>query len=73
MQAYSDVNGDSGVVGYEVGIDFITVWFKRSERSYTYSYSSAGQDNVEKMKVLAAAGDGLNSYINRYVKLDYDH
>ncbi len=27
--------------------------------------------NVERMKQLASQGDGLNSYINRYVRTGY--
>ena len=72
MQPYADIDNDSGVVGYEIGDTFITVWFDGTARSYTYSYAHAGQAHVERMKQLARAGDGLNAYINEHVKYKYD-
>ena len=39
---------------------------------YTYSYKSAGVENVEQMKKLARQGYGLNSFINKNVKYDYE-
>ncbi|MEQ9948929.1 hypothetical protein [Pectobacterium aroidearum] len=72
MEVYKDINNDSGVRGYEIGNDYITVWFDGTAKSYTYSYSGAGRIHVEKMKVLARSGDGLNAYINNFVKFKYD-
>lgn len=72
MQKYTDINGDSGVVGYEVSATAITVWFDSGARPYTYSYAKAGQAHVQKLKQLAQAGDGLNAYINDHVKYMYD-
>lgn len=66
MQKYSDIDGDSGVVGYELGDTFIRVQFNKTFKIYTYSYSSAGIEKVERMKKLAQVGDGLNSYIKLY-------
>ncbi|MBF0229185.1 MAG: hypothetical protein HQK63_06280 [Desulfamplus sp.] len=71
MQKYADINGDSGVYGFEIQTSAITVWFKGTQRPYTYSYQSAGQSNVEEMKRLALSGNGLNAFINRNVKFDY--
>lgn len=71
MQVYKDIDNDSGVRGYEIGSDHITVWFDGTARSYTYSYSSAGSTHVETMKKLAVSGDGLNAYINNNVKFKY--
>ena len=72
MEIYLDVNGDSGVHGYEIYPTYIIVWFNETSRPYTYSYRKAGQIHVEKMKVLARSSDGLNSYIMRNVKKLYD-
>lgn len=72
MEIYKDIDNDSNVTHYKIGSTFITVWFRGTARSYTYSYSKAGQFHVEKMKVLAKNGDGLNSYIMRNVKNLYD-
>jgi len=72
MQKYADINNDSGVDSFEINGSSITVWFKGTSKSYTYSYNSAGQHHVEAMKKLALAGDGLNAYINYNVKNDYE-
>jgi hypothetical protein len=71
MQVYKDINNDSGVHGFEISADSITVWFDGTARSYTYSYHSAGRDHVETMKKLAVSGDGLNAYINYHVKFKH--
>lgn len=71
MQRYANINGDSGVSGFEIHDLSITVYFTGTSRSYTYSYASAGQHHIEAMKRLAQAGDGLNAYINHNVKFKY--
>lgn len=64
MQRYADNDGDSGIVAYEIRPDAIVVEFAKGRyRFYEYSYASAGQANVEQMKHLAKAGDGLNAFI----------
>jgi hypothetical protein len=70
MQHYEDIGCDSGVSAYETGIDSITVRFKDGSL-YLYTYGSAGSAAIEKMKELAANGNGLNAYINRCVKKAY--
>ena len=72
MQRYTDIDRDSGVLGFDIGDTSITVYFKNTSRPYIYSYRKAGIQHVEKMKHLALAGDGLNEYINDYVKKLYD-
>lgn len=72
MPQYRDVDGDSGIIGYEYGQDWIEVEFEKgANRFYRYTYLSTGSDHVEKMKRLADAGEGLNSYINRQVARRY--
>jgi hypothetical protein len=71
MNVYLDINGDSGVLAYEIGEDSIKVQFKDTSKIYVYSYASAGKENVEHMKKLAQSGDGLNSFINLNVKYKY--
>lgn len=58
---------DSLVKRFEIGEDFIKVELS-SGASYLYTYESAGKNNIEEMKRLAHAGDGLNSFINTCVK-----
>ena len=70
MERYKNINGDSGVTGFEIGPDYIKVWFNNDW--YCYTYASAGSQNIEQMKNLAKAGDGLNSFINKHVRKDYE-
>lgn len=70
MQNYQNLGGDSGVASYETGADFIKVKFTTG-KIYTYNYASAGGDNVELMKTLAANGKGLNSFIMKNVRTGY--
>lgn len=72
MQKYSNFSGRSNVESFEIGENFIVVKFYRTARTYRYSYMSAGQINVENMKRLALAGRGLNAYINKHVKFEYE-
>lgn len=70
MQPYADVDGDSGVAGYEIGPGSITVYFK-SGGAYLYTDEVTGRSHVDTMKQLAQKGDGLNAYINRHVRERY--
>ena len=70
MKRYMNLGGDSGVVAFSIGADYIIVKF-RDSTCYTYTYASAGIDVIERMKALAEAGEGLNSYINRFVRYNY--
>lgn len=67
---YLNYGGNSSVVAYEIYADSIAVQFKDG-RWYTYSYASAGIDNVERMKQLARNGQGLCSFIQHKVKFKY--
>lgn len=68
MQRYSDIDRDSGVREFEIHDASITIRFHGSQKTYAYSYQSAGQHHIEQMKRLALAGEGLNAYINKNVK-----
>jgi hypothetical protein len=71
MVRYRNSSGSSGVVAYETGNDFIKVQF-HDRKVYLYSYKSAGSHHVEQMKTFAERGRGLNSYINSYVRNNYE-
>jgi hypothetical protein len=71
MEKYKDLNGDSAIIGYEIGNTSIKVLFNTG-KTYTYSYSKAGKMHVENMKSLAILGNGLNAYINKNVRKLYD-
>lgn len=64
MKAYRDINGDSGMSAYDYGDDWIQIQFKDG-KTYEYQASNIGQTHITAMKILADAGDGLNSYIMR--------
>jgi hypothetical protein len=70
MERYRNLGGDSGVVAYEIGGDSIMVQFHDGSL-YLYNCQSAGSNNIEHMKELAIAGEGLNSFINRVVRKGY--
>lgn len=71
MTKYTNHSGNSGVVAYELGQDFILVEFVNGGR-YRYTSRSAGRRNIEEMKRLAMAGQGLNTYINQNVRELFD-
>lgn len=70
MKNYKNNNGDSGVLGYQIGSDYIWVEFSTGS-IYEYDYSVTGSSHVETMKNLARSGSGLNGYINSHVKFKY--
>ncbi|WP_035987695.1 hypothetical protein [Paraburkholderia caribensis] len=70
MKRYRDLSGHSGVVAYEVSDDAVTVKFRDGD-VYRYDYATTGRREVEEMKRLAVAGQGLSTYISRVVKDRY--
>jgi len=71
MQRYLNLSGTSGVTHYEIGVDHIRVWFG-ADNPYRYSHVGAGRQHVERMKSLAVAGRGLDTYISQHVHNSYD-
>ncbi len=71
MKRYANRSGNSGVVAYEIGPDFIDVKFQDGW-VYVYNYASAGASQVERMKTLAASGQGLCTYISQRVKTNFE-
>jgi len=70
MQRYRNLNGNSGVLAYEIEEDSIKVKFSGGD-VYLYTVASTGRDNIEAMKALAVAGRGLSTFISRYVREEY--
>ncbi|HEY9547260.1 MAG TPA: hypothetical protein VIR56_14720 [Solimonas sp.] len=70
MRPYRNLSGNSGVVAYEVGADFIKLRFTRGD-TYRYDYRRPGHRDVERMKRLAAAGTGLSTYVAQTVRERY--
>lgn len=70
MKPYQGSDGDSGIEAYECGPGWIAVRFRHGG-TYRYDARHPGTGHVLEMQRLAAAGDGLNTYINRRVRGDY--
>lgn len=66
MRRYRNLDGGSGVTAYETTDEAIRVQFSNGY-IYEYDYASAGRQNVNRMKMLAAAGKGLSTFISRNV------
>lgn len=71
MTEYVAISGRSGIAGYDLFEDAITVYFKDGNQ-YTYSELSAGKFEVDQMKQLAQQGSGLNAFINKITKFSYE-
>lgn len=71
MDVYRNKSGISGVVAYEIGIDFIKIKFQENNDVYIYNYQIPGAIHVEIMKQKAMEGMGLATYINKHVHANY--
>ena len=72
MEKYQNKSGSSPISKYQIEDDRITVWYN-DDTSYSYSYSRAGKPIVDKLKELAAEGEGLATFISQQAKFLYDH
>ncbi len=70
MTAYANLSGNSGIVAYALGAGWIIVRFEDGW-NYEYTAQSAGAPAIAEMQRLAPAGQGLCTYISRYVKDKY--
>jgi hypothetical protein len=59
---YNSKNKTSGVIAYKIGKDRITVKFRNNE-IYTYTDSLCLKEDIETMKALALASEGLSTFI----------
>ncbi|MBS1566297.1 MAG: hypothetical protein JST39_18080 [Bacteroidetes bacterium] len=71
MKPYRNLQGDSGVLAWESGNNYIAIRF-RSGEVYLYTDEVTGSRHVARMKKLAAEGKGLSTYISRYVKNKFE-
>lgn len=71
MERYKNIGGNSGISGYEIYDDSVTVKFTTGA-IYVYTYRSADRENIEQMKILAKQGHGLNSFIMKNVKNSFE-
>lgn len=70
MERYANRGGNSNVLAYEIEQSSIKVKFQDGA-IYLYTSQSAGSVNLEHMKKLAVAGQGLNSFIGKVVRKGY--
>lgn len=70
MERYKDLSANSGVVAYELGPDFIHVKFRKGG-TYVYDGERPGAEHIVRMKEHAVAGQGLGTYISKYVRTNY--
>jgi hypothetical protein len=70
MVRYKNLGGDSNVAAYEIGETSITIQF-RDTTVYLYTEESTGKPDIDRMKELAIAGQGLNNFIGKRVKTRY--
>lgn len=70
MRPYLNRSHRSGIIAYESGPDFIKLKF-RSGDVYLYDHRKPGKTKVQKMKVLAEAGSGLATYLNKFVRKNF--
>lgn len=71
MKTYKNLSGNSGIVAYETGKDFIKIKFEGESGIYTYNYEHPGRVPVEKMKLLALKGEGLGTFVIEQVGANY--
>jgi hypothetical protein len=65
VKPYKSKSGkESGVIAYKTGTDFIVIQF-RNKDVFTYTYKTAGEKTIEKMKALAANQMGLATFISQ--------
>ena len=67
MQPYKNSDSLSWISAFEIGEDYIKVYFIDGVVRL-YTNSSAGSKHIQKMKELAITGKGLYNYIHKYVK-----
>jgi hypothetical protein len=70
MRRYHNKAGNSGVLAYEAGDDFILIKFIDGT-NYLYTNAVTGESHIEQMKKLAVQGEGLSTYISQNVKHRY--
>ncbi len=73
MEPYKNLGKPSGVVSYDIGVDFIKVSFKTTPKIYVYTHIKPGLLHVNKMKEHAIAGHGLQTYINQHRSAEFSH
>jgi hypothetical protein len=72
MERYSNRGGNGSVAAFEIGPGFIKLRFRDCPSIYVYNGNRPGPAKVAQMQHLARAGQGLSTFVNRFVRADYD-
>ena len=72
MVSYKNLNGNSNVKCYNISENYIDIEFYNTPLVYRYSDVAPGIQVLNELKKLANQGYGLNSFINKYVKTNYE-
>lgn len=72
MISYKNLHGNSNVKCYNISENYIDIEFYNTPLVYRYSNVIPGIHVLNEIKRLAIQGYGLNSFINRYVKKNYE-
>lgn len=67
MKPYQNRTGNSTVKSYQIYGDGIKIQFT-DNTVLVYLYEKAGKETVERMKLLAAKGKGLGTFIGQSAK-----
>ena len=70
FQRYRPGAHESGVIAFALEDDAIHVQFQSGD-VYVYSAASTGVDHLDRLKQLALAGAGLNTYISQQIHSHY--
>ncbi len=70
MQCYQSSNTNTGIIAYDIRPDGISIKFKDGS-VYLYTIESTGKKHIAHMEKLAQKGEGLTTYINQYVRENY--
>jgi hypothetical protein len=70
MYRYRNLDGHSGVAAYALGEGWIRIRFVGGE-TYEYTDAATGAEHVRNMQVLAQAGEGLATYVSKFVHEAY--
>ena len=66
-----DSSGRGGITVYKILPKGIVLKFQNKDL-YLYDYLKPGKQHVDQMKILAKEGKGLTTYVNQYVRSNYE-
>ncbi len=70
MERYQNTSGQSGIEAFELGVGWIKIRFADGWL-YTFTEDKVGRAPLIALQQFAVDGQGLNTYINQYVRDQY--